>query len=44
MIIKCDKSIAPSCYWHCFSTSKPFHIHLFIIMSTVCIILLWVRS
>jgi len=29
-----------------FSTFKPFHIciHLFIIMSTVCIILLWGRS
>jgi len=24
-----------------FSTSKPFHIHLLIRMSTICIILLW---
>ena len=26
-----------------FTTSKPFHIYLFIIMITICIILLWGR-
>jgi len=27
-----------------FSTSKPFHIHLFIIMNSICIIQLWLNE